>query len=132
MRGVVLMSKLTSPVFEYVIPAGLAPGEMYTQNLEMVADTTAEYAPFNVLTVDNFSTKTVKVLYGAGHFVYLRGNSMVEIAQNGIRSFSVVNTDTVNPTDGIIVAYVQKRVTPEIALEAIARKIPVEKLMGGG
>lgn len=130
MRGVVLMSKLTSPVFEYVIPAGLAPGKMYTQNLEMVADTTAEYAPFNVLTVDNFSTKTVKVLYGAGHFVYLRGNSMVEIAQNGIRSFSVINNDS-EATDGIIVAYVQKRVTPEIALEAIARKIPVERLMGG-
>lgn len=131
MRGVVLMSKLTSPVFEYVIPAGLAPGGTFTQNLEMVADTTADYAPFNVLTVDNFSTKTVKVLYGAGHFVYLRGNSMVEIAQNGIRSFSVVNNDS-EATDGIIVAYVQKRVTPEIALEALARKIPVEKLMGGG
>ena len=89
------MSKLTSPVFEYVIPEGLAPGGVFTQNLEMVADTTADYAPFNVLTIDNFSTKTVKVLYGAGHFVYLRGNSMVEIAQNGIRSFSVVNTDPV-------------------------------------
>lgn len=124
------MSKLTSPVFEYVVPEGLAPGEMYTQNLEMVADTTAEYAPFNVLTIDNFSTKTVKVLYGAGHFVYLRGNSMVEIAQNGIRSFSVVNSGS-GATDGIIVAYVQKRITPEIALEAIARKIPVERLMGG-
>jgi len=125
------MPKLTSPVFEYVIPAGLAPGEMYTQNLEMVADTTADYAPFNVLTVDNFSTKTVKVLYGAGHFVYLRGNSMVEIAQNGIRSFSVVNSDS-QATDGFIIAYVQKRVTPEIALEALARRMPVEKLMGGG
>lgn len=125
------MSKLTSPVFEYVVPAGLPPSGTYTQNLEMVADTTADYAPFNVLTVDNFSTKTVKVLYGAGHFVYLRGNSMVEIAQNGIRSFSVINTDS-GATDGIIVAYVQKRVTPDIALEAIARKIPVEKLMGDG
>ena len=124
------MPKLTSPVFEYVIPAGLAPGGTFTQNLEMVADTTAEYVPFNVLTVDNFSTKTVKVLYGAGHFVYLRGNSMVEIAQNGIRAFSVVNTGS-EATDGIIVVYVQKRVTAEIALEAIARRIPVERLMGG-
>ena len=129
MRSVVLMSKLTSPVFEYVIPSGLAPGGTFTQNLEMVADTTADYAPFNVLTIDNFSTKTVKVLYGAGHFIYLRGNSMVEIAQNGIRSFSVVNSGS-EATDGIIVAYVQKRVTPEIALEAIARRIPVERLMG--
>ena len=124
------MPKLTSPVFEYVIPAGLAPGGTFTKNLEMVADTTAEYAPFNVLTIDNFSTKTVKVLYGAGHFVYLRGNSMVEIAQNGIRAFSVVNTGS-EATDGIIVVYVQKRVTAEIALEAIARRIPVERLMGG-
>jgi hypothetical protein len=126
-----MASKLTSPVFEYVIPAGLLPGGVHTQNLEMVADTTADYAPFNVLTVDNFSTKTVKVLYGAGHFVYLRGNSMAEIAQNGIRSFSVVNVDTTNATDGFILVYVQKRITPEIALEAIARRIPVEKLMGG-
>lgn len=126
-----MASKLTSPVFEYVIPAGLPPGGTFTKNLEMVADTTADYAPFNVLTVDNFSTKTVKVLYGAGHFVYLRGNSMAEIAQNGIRSFSVVNADSTNATDGFILVYVQKRITPEIALEALARRIPVEKLMGG-
>lgn len=125
------MSKLTSPIFEYEIPAGLDPGAGFSINLEMVADTTADYAPFNVLTVDNFSTKTVKVVYGAGHFVYLRGNSMCEIAQNGIRSFSVVNTDSTDATDAFIVAYVQKRVTPEIALEAIARKMPVETLMGG-
>ena len=130
MRGVVLMSKLTSPVFEYVIPAGLAPGGTFTQNLEMVADTTADYAPFNVLTVDNFSSQRVKVSYGAGHFVYLRGNSVVEIAQNGIRAFTVENTDPLNATSDVIVAYVQKRVTPEIALEAIARRIPVERLMG--
>jgi len=124
------MPKLTSPVFEYIIPAGLAPGEMYTQNLEMVADTTADYAPFNVLTVDNFSSQRVKVSYGAGHFVYLRGNSVVEIAQNGIRAFTVENTDQLHETNDIILVYVQKRVTPEIALEALARRIPVERLMG--
>ena len=38
-----------------------SPYEQYSQAVQ--------YAPVNVLTVDNFSTKTVKVLYGAGHFV---------------------------------------------------------------
>lgn len=122
--------KLTSPVFEYTIPEGLAGGARYTENLELVASTTAEYAPFNSLTVDNFSTKTIKVEYGAGHYVYIRGNSLAEIQQNGIRSFSVENIDS-TPTDAFIVCYVQKRITADIALEAIARKIPVERLMGG-
>ena len=122
--------KLTSPVFEYTIPEGLAAGARYTENLELVADTTAEYAPFNSLIIDNFSTKTIKVEYGAGHYVYIRGNSLAEIQQNGIRSFSVENIDS-TATDAFIVCYVQKKVTADIALEALARKIPVERLMGG-
>lgn len=122
--------KLSSPVFEYTIPEGLAAGARYTENLELVANTTAEYAPFNSLIVDNFSTKTIKVEYGAGHYVYIRGNSLAEIQQNGIRSFSVENIDS-TATDAFIVCYVQKKVTADIALEALARKIPVERLMGG-
>ncbi len=122
--------KLSSPVFEYTIPEGLAAGARYTENLELVADTTAEYAPFNSLIVDNFSTKTIKVGYGAGHYVYIRGNSLAEIQQNGIRSFSVENIDS-TATDAFIVCYVQKKVTADIALESLARKIPVERLMGG-
>ncbi len=122
--------KLSSPVFEYTIPEGLAAGARYTENLELVADTTAEYAPFNSLIVDNFSTKTIKVEYGAGHYVYIRGNSLAEIQQNGIRSFSVENIDS-TATDAFIVCYVQKKVTADIALESLARKIPVERLMGG-
>lgn len=122
--------KLTSPIFEYTIPTGLAAGARYTENLELVANTTAEYAPFNSLVVDNFSTRTVKVEYGAGHYVYIRGNSLAEIQQNGIRSFSVENVDSA-VTDGFIICYVQKKITPDIALEAMVRKIPVERLMGG-
>lgn len=122
--------KLTSPVFEYTIPRGLATNARYTKNLELVADTTAEYAPFNSLIVDNFSTRTVKVEYGAGHYVYIRGNSVAEIQQNGIRSFSVENVDS-SATDEFIICYVQKKITPDIALESLARNIPIERLMGG-
>jgi len=122
--------KLTSPVFEYTIPSGLATNARYTKNLELVADTTAEYAPFNSLVVDNFSTRTIKVEYGAGHYVYLRGNTLAEIQQNGIRSFSVENVDS-SSTDEFIICYVQKKITPDIALESLARNIPVERLMGG-
>ena len=121
--------KITSPPFEYEIPKGLENHGQYTVNLEMVADTTADYAPFNSIVIDNFSAQTVKLLYGSGHYVYVRGNSMAEIEQNGIRSFTVQNLGGV-PTDGIIVVYVQKKITAEIALEAMARKIPVESLMG--
>ncbi len=123
--------KLTSPIFEYEIPIGLAAGGRYTKNLELVAETTGNYAPFNTLTVDNFSTKTLKVEYAAGHYVMLRGNSLVAIEQQGIRSFTITNTDPANATDGIVMIYVQKRVTTEIALESIARKIPLETLMQG-
>ena len=123
--------KLTSPIFEYEIPAGLAPGGVYTENLELVSKTVGNYAPFNTLTVDNFSTKTLRVDYGAGHYVLVRGNSLVEIDQPGIRSFSVRNTDSTNPTDAVIMVYVQKRVTTEIALESIVRRIPIEDLLEG-
>ena len=121
--------KLTSPPFEYEIPEGLEVNANYTANLEMVANTTADYVPFNSIVIDNFSAQTVKLLYGSGHYVYVRGNSMAEIEQNGIRSFTVQNVSGV-PTDGIIVVYVQKKITADIALEAIARKVPVETLMG--
>ncbi len=121
--------KLTSPPFEYNIAAGLAAGAVHTENLELVANTTAEYAPFNSIVVDNFSAQTIKLEYGSGHYVYVRGNSMAEIEQNGIRSFTVQNTSGVQ-TDGIIVVYVQKKITADIALEAMARKVPVESLMG--
>lgn len=122
--------KLTSPVFEYEIPAGLPPGGVYTKNLELVAETTGDYAPFNTLTVDNFSTKKLRVDYAGGHYVIVRGNSMAEIDQPGIRSFSLTNlSDT--PTDETVMVYVQKRVTAEIALESIARRIPLEELLRG-
>lgn len=121
--------KLKSPPFEYEIPVGLAAGAVHTENLELVANTTAEYAPFNSIVIDNFSAQTVKLLYGSGHYVYVRGNSMAEIEQNGIRSFTVENVSSVQ-TDGIIVVYVQKKVTADICLEALARKVSVESLMG--
>jgi len=122
--------KLTSPIFEYEIPAGLPPGGVYTKNLELVAETTGDYAPFNTLTVDNFSTKKLRVDYAGGHYVLVRGNSLVEIDQPGIRSFSITNlSDT--PTDETVMVYVQKRVTTEIALESIARRIPLEQLLRG-
>lgn len=123
--------KLTSPIFEYEIPAGLPPGGVYTKNLELVAETTGDYAPFNTLTVDNFSTKTLRVDYAGGHYVLVRGNSLVEIDQPGIRSFSITNTDSTDPTDAVIMVYVQKRVTTELALESIVRRIPIENLLQG-
>jgi len=123
--------KLTSPIFEYEIPIGLGPGASYTKNLEMVAETTGDYAPFNTLIVDNFSARTLKITYGAGHYIMLRGNSLAEIDQSGIRSFTVTNTDIANATDQIIMVYVQKRVTAELALESLARKIPLDDLMRG-
>lgn len=121
--------KFTSPPFEYEIPSGLASKAVYTVNLEMVSATEAEYVPFNSIVIDNFSSQTVKLYYGSGHYVYVRGNSMAAIEQNGIRSFSVENTAAVE-TDGIIVVYVQKKITAEIALESLARHVPVETLMG--
>jgi len=120
---------LTSPPFEYVIPKDLPAGETFTKNLEMVTGSTGDYSPFNSIVVDNFSAQTIKVLYGSGHFVFVRGNSMAVIEQNGIRSFSVENI-TATATDSFIVVYIQKRITADIALESMARKIPIEKLMG--
>jgi len=120
---------LTSPPFEYVIPKDLPAGGRFTKNLDMVVGSTGDYAPFNSIVIDNFSAQTIKVSYGDSHFVYVRGNSMAAIEQNGIRSFSVENKGAA-PTDNFIVVYIQKRITTGLALEAMVRKIPIEKLMG--
>lgn len=124
------MSYLTSPPFEYIIPDGLAVGGSFAKMFEYEVGTEGLYVPFNSLLIDNFSAEEIEITYGAGHFFRLRGNSMAEIVQPGIRGFTITNIGT-NPTDKEIIVYVQKRITTDIALESIVRRIPIEKLMNG-
>lgn len=124
------MAYLTSPPFEYVIPSALPVGGSFAKVFEYEVGTEGLYVPFNSLLVDNFSNSNIDIAYGAGHFFRLRGNSMAEINQPGIRGFTITNIGTI-PTDKEIVVYVQKRITTDIALESIVRRIPVEKLLNG-
>jgi hypothetical protein len=114
-----------SPPFRYVLEAGdLTVGGIYSKDYENTDCPEKKYAPFNLMTITNFSMQKLTVYIGDHIVKSVPPSAVVTLEVDAIWRWRIENNDTADNSD-LIEIIVEKKLTEREILKLIAKKMGV-------